>query len=79
MGGKGKDAGLTVYCHPRTLFEDDAGSSGVLDLVEGCVWGMAAGSRGFWKVLTSSGLSGTLKTFLGRWGKIWGWLGWSCS
>ena len=71
--------GLTVYCHPRTLFEDEEGSGGVLGLVGDCVWGVVARSRGFWEVLTSSGLSGTWKTFLGHWGKILVWLGWSCS
>ena len=65
FGGEGKDAGLTVYCHPRTLFEDEKGSGGVLDLVGGCVCGVTARSRGFWEVLTSSGSLGTQKTFLG--------------
>ena len=59
MGGEGRDAGLTVYCHPRTLFEDEEGSGGVLGLVGVCVWGVVVRSRGFWEVLTSSGSSGT--------------------
>ena len=79
FGGEGRDAGLTVYCRPRTRFEDKEGSGGVLGLVGDCVSGVTARSRGFWEVLTSSGLSGTRKTFLGHWGKILGWLGWSCS
>ena len=79
LGSEGKDAGLAVYCHPRTLFEDDKGSGGVLGLVGGYVWEMVARSRGFWEVLTSSKSSKTQKTFLGCWGKILGWLGWSCS
>ena len=79
LGGEGSDAGLTVYCRPRTLFEEDGGSGGVLGLVGDCVWGMVARSRGFWEVSTSSGSSGTWKTFLGCWGKILGWLGWSYS
>ena len=79
FGGEGSDTGLTVYCCPRTLFEDDKESSGVLGLVGDCVCGVIARSRGFWEALTSSRLSGTQKTFLGRWGKILGWLGWSCS
>ena len=79
MGGEGRDAGLTVYCHPRTLFEDKEGSGGVLGLVGACVWGVVVRSRGFWEVLTSSGLSGTRKTFLECWEKILGWLGWSYS
>ena len=78
FGGEGKDAGLTVYCCPRTLFEDKE-SGGVLGLVGDCVCGVIARSRGFWEVPTSSGSSGTQKTFLGCWGKILGWLGWSCS
>ena len=79
LGGEGKDDGLVVYCRLRTLFEDEEGSGGVLGLVGDCVWGMVVRSRGFWEVLTSSGLSGTQKTFLGHCGKILGWLGWSCS
>ena len=79
LGGKGRDAGLVVYCHPRTLFEDEEGSGGMLGLVGDSVCGVIARSRGFWEVLTSSGSSGTRKTFLGHWGKILGWLGWSCS
>ena len=79
FGGKGKDTGLTVYCRPRTLFEDEEGSGGVLGLVENCVCGVTTRSRGFREVPTSSGSSGTWKTFLGCWGKILGWLGWSCS
>ena len=39
FGGEGKDAGLTVYCCPRTRFEDEEGSSGVLGLVGDCVSG----------------------------------------
>ena len=35
FGGEDRDAGLTVYCRPRTRFEDDPGSGGVLGLV-GC-------------------------------------------
>ena len=79
FGGEGKDAGLTVYCCPRTCFEDEEGSGGVLGLVGDCVRGVTVKSRGFWEVLTSSKSLGTRKTFLGRWGKILGWLGWSCS
>ena len=79
FGGEGRDAGLTVYCRPRTRFEDKERSGGMLGLVGGCVSGVTARSRGFWEVLTSSGSSGTRKTFLGRWGKILGWLWWSCS
>ena len=79
LGGDSSDAGLTVYCHSRTLFKDEGGSGGVLGLVGDCVWGVVARSRGFWEVLTSSRSSGTQKTFLGGWGKILGWLGWSCS
>ena len=79
FSGESKDAGLTVYCHPRTLFEDEEGSGGVLDLVGDCVCGVTARSRGFWEVSASSGLLGTWKTFLVRWGKILGWLRWSCS
>ena len=79
LGGEGKDTGLVMYCHPRTLFEDKEGSGGVLGLVGDSVCGVIARSRGFWEVLTSSGSSGTRKTFLERWGKILGWLGWSCS
>ena len=79
MGGEGRDAGLTVYWHPRTLFEDEEGSGGVLGLVGDCVWGVVAKSRRFWEVLTSFRSSGTQKTFLGHWGKILGWLRWSCS
>ena len=78
FGGEGNDAGLTVYCRPRTRFEDDT-SGGMLGLVGGCVCGVTARSRGFWGVPTSSGSSGTWKTFLGCWGKILGWLGWSYS
>ena len=33
LGGKGRDAGLAVYCHPKTLFEDEEGSVGILGLV----------------------------------------------
>ena len=47
FGGEGKDAGLTVYCHPRTCFEDKEGSGGVLDLVGDCVSGVTTRSRGF--------------------------------
>ena len=47
LGGKGKDAGLAVYCCPRTLFEDKKGSGGVLGLVGDSVWGVVARSRGF--------------------------------
>ena len=79
FGSEGKDVGLTVYCRPRTCFEDEEGSGGVLGLVGDCVSGVTARSRGFWEVPTSSRLSGTRKTFLGHWGKILGWLGWSCS
>ena len=79
LGGEGRDAGLTVYCRPRTLFKDEEGSRGVLGLVGDCVWGRVVRSRGFWEVPTSSGSPGTQKTFLGCWGKILGWLGWSCS
>ena len=59
LGGKGRDAGLTMHCYPRTCFEDEEGSGGVLGLVGDCVCGVTARSRGFWEVLTSSGLSGT--------------------
>ena len=79
FGGEGKDAGLTVYCRPRTCFEDEEGSGGMLGLVGDCVCGVTARSRGFWEVPTSSRSSGTQKTFFGRWRKILGWLGWSCS
>ena len=79
LGGEGRDTGLTVYWCPRTLFEDEERSGGVLGLVGACVWGVVAKSRGFWEVPTSSGLSGTWKTFLEHWGKILGWLGWSYS
>ena len=79
FGGEGSNAGLGVYCHPRTLFENKGGSGGVLGLVGGCVYGVVTRSRGFWGVLTSSRSSGTRKVFLGHWGKILGWLGWSCS
>ena len=47
FGGKGKDAGLTVYCRPRTRFEDEEGSGGVLGLVGDCVHGVITRSRGF--------------------------------
>ena len=47
FGGKGKDTGLTVYCHPRTRFEDEEGSGGVLGLVGDCVCGVTVRSRGF--------------------------------
>ena len=47
FGGEGRDAGLTVYCRPRTCFEDDTGSGGVLGLVGGCVCEVTARSRGF--------------------------------
>ena len=47
FGGEGKDAGLTVYCRPRTRFEDKEGSGGVLGLVGDCVSGVTARSRGF--------------------------------
>ena len=47
FSGEGKDAGLTVYCHPRTCFEDKEGSGGVLGLVWGCASGVIARSRGF--------------------------------
>ena len=47
FGGKGKDAGLTVYCRPRTRFEDEEGSGGVLGLVGDCVRGVITRSRGF--------------------------------
>ena len=47
FGGEGRDAGLTVYCHPRTHFEDNTRSGGVLGLVGGCVCGVTARSRGF--------------------------------
>ena len=47
FGGEGKDAGLTVYCRPRTRFEDKEGSGGVLGLVGDCVRGVTARSRGF--------------------------------
>ena len=70
LGGEGSDAGLTVYCRPRTRFKDDDRSGGVLGLVGGCVCGVTARSRGFWEVPTSSRSSGTRKTFLGHWGKI---------
>ena len=79
FGGEGKDAGLTVYCHPRTRFEDEEGSGGVLGLMGDSACEVTARSKGFWEVPTSSGSSGTRKTFLGRWGEILGWLGWSCS
>ena len=79
FGGEGSDAGLTVYCHPRTLFKDEDRSGGVLGLVGGCICGVIARSRGFWGVPTSSRLSETRKVFLGHWGKILGWLGWSYS
>ena len=79
LGGEGSDAGLTVYWHPKTLFEDEEGSVGVLGLVGDCVRGVTAKSKGFWGVPVSSELSGAQKTFLGRWGKILGWLGWSYS
>ena len=36
LGGEGKDAGLVVYCCPRTLFEDEEGSGGGLCLGDGC-------------------------------------------
>ena len=48
FGGEGKDAGFIVYCRPRTLFEDEDKSGGVLGLVGDCVWGVVARSRGFW-------------------------------
>ena len=47
FGSEGKDAGLTVYCRPRTCFEDKEGSGGVLGLVGDCVRGVIARSRGF--------------------------------
>ena len=47
FGGEGKDAGLTVYCCPRTRFEDEEGSGGVLGLVGDCVNGVTTRSRGF--------------------------------
>ena len=47
FGGEGRDAGLTVYCRPRTRFEDEEWSGGVLDLVGDCVRGVTARSRGF--------------------------------
>ena len=79
LGGEGSDAGLTVYWHPNTLFKDEEESIGVLGLVGDWVCGMTAKSKGFWGVLVSSNSLGTQKTFLGRWGKILGWLGWSYS
>ena len=79
LGGEDKDTGLVVYCCPRTLFEDNKGSGGVLGLVGDCVCGVITRSRRFWEVLTSSGLSRVWKTFLGCWRKILGWLEWSCS
>ena len=36
LGGEGSDAGLTVYWHPKTLFEDEEESVGVLGLVGDC-------------------------------------------
>ena len=72
MGGEGRDTGLVVYWHPRTLFEDEERSSGILGLVGTCVWGVVVRSKGFWEVPTSFGSSGTWKTFLGHWGKILG-------
>ena len=79
LGGEGSDAGLTVYWHPKTLFEDEEGSVGVLGLVGDWVCGVTAKSKGFWEVLVSSDLSGMWKAFLEHWGKILGWLGWSYS
>ena len=79
LGGEGSDAGLTVYWRPKTLLEDEEGSIGVLGLVGDCVREVTARSKGFWGVPVSSKLSGAWKTFLGCWGKILGWLGWSCS
>ena len=75
LGGEGSDAGLAVYWHPKTLFEDEEGSVGVLGLVGDWVWGVTAKSKGFWGVLVSSELSGAWKTFLGCWGKILGCVG----
>ena len=77
LGGEGSEAGLTVYWHPKTLFEEEEeGSIGVVGLVGDWVCGVTAKSKGFWGVPVSSNSLGTWKTFLGRWGEILGWLGW---
>ena len=64
LGEEGRDAGLTVYCHPKTLFEDE--EVGVLSLVGGCVQGMITKFKGFWDDPVSSESSGAQKTFFGH-------------
>ena len=37
LGGKGRDVGLAEYWHPKTLFNDEEGSIGVIGLVDDCI------------------------------------------